>query len=124
MRSLVRRIAGEDICIEFEGYTTSMAYAMRSGELAMITTAWSAVVSVEVHLSGEVGLTLLGVYCHPEDRWQQNEIQDRVPDVRQLFERIARLLLVREGVVTSGVGWEEEDDSLARMLEELDGYGR
>jgi hypothetical protein len=101
-----------------------MAYAMGSGELAMITSAWSAVVSVGVHLSGEVELKFLGIFCHPEDRWQQNEIQDRVPDVRQLFERIARLIFVREGVVTSGVGGGEEDDSLDRMLEELDGYGR
>jgi hypothetical protein len=121
MRSLVRRIAGEDCCVDFEGYTSSMAYAMGAGELAIITSAWSAVFSVEMHSSGRVELKSLGVFCHPEDRWQQNEIQDRVPEVQQLFLRIAKSILVIEGVDTSGV---EEEVSLERMIDELAGYGR
>lgn len=124
MRSLVSRIAGKDGRVDFEGYTSNVAYAMGNGELAIITPAWSGRLEVVVPPEGHLELKTLGIFCHPEDRWQQNEIQDRVPEVQQLFQRIAMSILVREGVVESSGEGSEQETKIESLLEELAGYGR
>jgi len=110
--------------VDFEGYTSHVAYAMGNGELAIITPAWSGRLEVVVPPEGHLELKTLGIFCHPEDRWQQNEIQDRVPEVQQLFQRIAMSILVREGVVESSGEGSEQETKIESLLEELAGYGR
>lgn len=75
----------------------TLAWAAGDGEIALLTEHWSArfdtskdpnaVVSILEDRIGEI-------YCFPEDRWQQNEIGNRVPAVQILMRQIASILLL------------------------------
>jgi hypothetical protein len=75
----------------------TLAWAAGDGEIALLTEHWSArfdtskdsnaVVSILEDRIGEI-------YCFPEDRWQQNEIGNRVPEVQILMRQIASILLL------------------------------
>ena len=73
-----------------------LAWATGVYEIALCTEHWSA--RFETIRDPEGSLLIaeerLGeVYCFPEDRWQQNEIANRVPEVQLLLRQIAGLLL-------------------------------
>jgi len=73
-----------------------VAWAKGADEIAVLTERWSA--RFETVQSAEGGVTISDdvapqIFCFPEDRWQQNEIASRVPEVHALMRRIATILL-------------------------------
>ncbi len=73
-----------------------MAWATGVDEIALCTERWSARFDTSGNPEGQISLSderLGEVYCFPEDRWQQNEIANRVPEVQLLLRQIASLLL-------------------------------
>jgi hypothetical protein len=73
-----------------------LAWATGVDEIALCTERWSARFDTTGNPEGRISLSderLGEVYCFPEDRWQQNEIANRVPEVQLLLRQIASLLL-------------------------------
>jgi hypothetical protein len=73
-----------------------LAWATGVDEIAIWTERWSARFDTTGNPEGRISLSderLGEVYCFPEDRWQQNEIANRVPEVQLLLRQIASLLL-------------------------------
>jgi hypothetical protein len=73
-----------------------LAWATGVEEIALCTERWSARFDTTGSPDGRISLSderLGEVYCFPEDRWQQNEIANRVPEVQLLLRQIASLLL-------------------------------
>ena len=73
-----------------------LAWATGVDEIALCTERWSARFDTSGNPEGQISLSderLGEVYCFPEDRWQQNEIANRVPEVQLLLRQIASLLL-------------------------------
>lgn len=73
-----------------------LAWATGVDEIALCTERWSARFDTSGNPEGRIWLSderLGEVYCFPEDRWQQNEIANRVPEVQLLLRQIASLLL-------------------------------
>ena len=73
-----------------------LAWATGVDEIALCTERWSARFDTSGNPEGQISLSderLGEVYCFPEDRWQQNEIANRVPEVQLILRQIASLLL-------------------------------
>jgi hypothetical protein len=71
-----------------------IAWALGFGEIALITNRWSGRFDILTEFDREKVLDPTGeVYCFPEDRWQQNEVASRVPEVDSLLRQIASTLI-------------------------------
>jgi hypothetical protein len=101
----------------------TVAYAVGQSELSLITSRWSGLWSFSESEDGKLELRTKGIYCHPEDRWQQNEVSGRVPEVDRIMRLIAELLLESR---VDGIGELEKQslELLERLLEELALQGR
>jgi hypothetical protein len=101
---------------EFRRDGAQMAWATGVEEIALITECWSARFDL---VAGGNGTSCLDqskqgeVYCFPEDRWQQNEVASRVPDVESLLRQIAFILLDPHGLEA------RKSDELNKLLSEL-----
>ena len=131
LKSLVLKLEGIEEDLEESsqsGTVTSaigqrVAYAVGLGELSLITSRWSGRWEYSETEAGELELRTKGVYCHPEDRWQQNEVSGRVPEVERIMRLIAELLLESR---VDGIGEldEQSRELLERLLDELVLQGR
>lgn len=131
LKSLVLKVEGIEEDLEEplqSGTVTSaigqrVAYAVGLGELSLITSRWSGRWEYSETEAGELELRTKGVYCHPEDRWQQNEVSGRVPEVERIMRLIAELLLESR---VDGIGEldEQSRELLERLLDELVLQGR
>jgi hypothetical protein len=94
----IRRIPEGNRFLDFEDVIDKLpiAWAIGVDEIAIVTNRWSGRFNTVQAPTGQVELAPEGpgeVYCFPEDRWQQNEIASRVPEVLELLSKIASILL-------------------------------
>lgn len=103
------------------GVDLPIAWATGSGEIVVVTQRWIGRFDTTVDSAGEVLLSdSVGgeVYCFPEDRWQQNEIASRVPQVQSLLARIVSILL------SDSQGSDSNSILLSSLLAELSAIRR
>jgi hypothetical protein len=75
----------------------TLAWATSDDEIALLTEHWSGRFDTSKDSNGVVSILedrIGEIYCFPEDRWQQNEIGNRVPEVQILMRQIASILLL------------------------------
>lgn len=98
-----------------------LAWCTGVDEIALLTTRWSARFDLGPSIDASTSLDSTShgeVYCFPEDRWQQNEIASRVPEVEALLRQIASKLLDPRGDEATG------SDEVRTLLEGLSSIRR
>jgi hypothetical protein len=98
-----------------------LAWATGVDEIALCTERWSARFDTSGNPEGQISLSderLGEVYCFPEDRWQQNEIANRVPEVQLILRQIASLLL------DSPPSVDPHSSEIETLLSDLQSYRR
>ena len=123
IKSMVKQVEGFEVGGDERLQSGGMAYAVGHGEFSLITPRWSGRWEYSESEGGELDLRTVGVYCHPEDRWQQNEVSLRAPEVERIMRLIAELLIVSR---VDGIGDLDlqSRQHLERLLEELALQGR
>ncbi len=83
-----------------------IAWAASSSELALITAAWSASIPTKQHIAGQRPNEQIDelewdfrnskwrIFANPDDRWQQNDVMNRVQKVAEQLDQIAKRLQV------------------------------
>lgn len=98
-----------------------LAWATGVDEIALCTERWSARFDSSANPKGQISLSDERpgeVYCFPEDRWQQNEIANRVPEVQLILRQIASLLLDASPSV------DPHSSEIETLLSDLQSYRR